>query len=80
MKSQILTNSEHKLICDFLEDVLYGRATKISPALRRLYKQIKKNILVLRNNYGVIETLLDYEDKFLTNTESPSNSGQEESP
>lgn len=65
MKKSILTSTEHKIICDFLEDILYGRPIKISPALRRVYKDIKSNILVIRNNYGIIETLLDYEDEFI---------------
>ena len=66
MKKSILTSTEHKLIVDFLEDILYGRPTKVSLALRRLYKDIKSNILVIRNHSGIIETLLDYEDEFLT--------------
>lgn len=69
MKKSILTKSEHDEICTFLDDIMNGRTPKITPSFRRLYKQIKNNILVLRNHYGIIETMLDYEDEYLTKEE-----------
>ena len=63
MRPRILTPKEHREITDFLDDILWGRPVKITPGLKRVYKKAKKNIDTIRNHSGIIETMIEYEEK-----------------